>query len=85
VIRDVPAFHKAVATAKLAAQPGKLVASGVVPTRAATGYGYIQIETGGSPASPIKTLVEKPDLSTANTCPQSGDFFWNSGMFLFDT
>jgi mannose-1-phosphate guanylyltransferase/mannose-6-phosphate isomerase len=85
VIRDVAAFHKAVAAAKLAAQAGKLVAFGVVPTRAETGYGYIQIETDGAPASPIKTFVEKPDLSTANTYLESGDFFWNSGMFMFNT
>jgi mannose-1-phosphate guanylyltransferase/mannose-6-phosphate isomerase len=67
VIRDVAEFHKAVAAAKLAAQAGKLVAFGVIPTRAETGYGYIQIETDGAPAGPIKTFVEKPDLSTANT------------------
>ena len=85
VIRDVAAFHKAVAAAKLAAQAGKLVAFGVVPTRAETGYGYIQIETDGAPASPIKTFVEKPDLSTANTYLESGDFFWNSGMFMFNS
>ena len=85
VIRDVTVFHKAVATAKLAAQAGKLVAFGVVPTRAETGYGYIQIETDGAPASPIKTFVEKPDLSTANTYLESGDFFWNSGMFMFNS
>ena len=85
VIRDVAAFHKAIAAAKLAAQAGKLVTFGVVPTRAETGYGYIQIETDGAPASPIKTFVEKPDLSTANTYLESGDFFWNSGMFMFNT
>jgi mannose-1-phosphate guanylyltransferase/mannose-6-phosphate isomerase len=85
VIRDVAAFHKAVAAAKLAAQAGKLVAFGVIPTRAETGYRYIQIETDGAPASPIKTFVEKPDLSTANTYLESGDFFWNSGMFMFNT
>jgi mannose-1-phosphate guanylyltransferase/mannose-6-phosphate isomerase len=85
VIRDVAEFHKAVAAAKLAAQAGKLVAFGVIPTRAETGYGYIQIETDGAPAGPIKTFVEKPDLSTANTYLESGDFFWNSGMFMFNT
>ena len=67
VIRDVAAFHKAVATAKLAAQAGKLVAFGIVPTRAETGYDYIQTETDGAPASTIKTFVEKPDLSTARS------------------
>ena len=83
VISDVAAFHKAIATAKLAAQAGKLVAFGIVPTRAETGYGYIQNETDGAPASPIKTFVEKPDLSTASAYLESGDYFWNSGMFMF--
>ena len=85
VIRDVAVFHRAVATAKLAAQAGKLVAFGIVPTRAETGYGYFQIETDGAPASPIKTFVEKPDLSTASAYLESGDYFWNSGMFMFNT
>jgi len=38
-----------------------------------------------APASPIKTFVEKPVLSTANTYLESGDFFWNSGMFMFNS
>jgi mannose-1-phosphate guanylyltransferase/mannose-6-phosphate isomerase len=85
VIRDVAAFHKAVATGKFAAQAGKLVAFGIVPTRAETGYGYIQTETDGAPVSPVKTFVEKPDLSTAKTYLESGEYFWNSGMFMFNT
>ena len=67
VIRDVAAFDKAVAIGKAAAQAGKLVAFGIVPTRAETGYDYIQTETDGAPASTIKTFVEKPDLSTARS------------------
>ena len=84
VIRDVAAFHNAVATGKSAAQAGKLVAFGIVPTRAETGYGYMQTEGDGAPVSPIKTFVEKPDLSTANAYLESGDYYWNSGMFMFN-
>ncbi len=85
VIRDVAAFHKAVATGKVAAEAGKLVTFGIVPTRAETGYGYIQAEAGSAAARSITTFVEKPDLSTATAYLESGDFFWNSGMFMFST
>ncbi len=83
VIRDVAAFQKAVATGKAAAQAGKLVTFGIVPTRAEIGYGYIQVETSGAAARPITAFVEKPDLSTATAYLESGDYFWNSGMFMF--
>ncbi len=85
VIRDVAAFRKAVATGRAAAEAGKLVTFGIVPTRAETGYGYIQAEAGGEAANPIGTFVEKPDLVTARAYLESGDYFWNSGMFLFNT
>lgn len=85
VIRDVAAFHMAVAIGQAAAEAGKLVTFGVVPNRAETGYGYIHAEPGIAVARPIKTFVEKPDLSTAKTYLESGDYFWNSGMFMFST
>lgn len=85
VIRDVVAFLKAVATGKVAAKAGKLVAFGIVPTHAETGYGYIQTEKDGEPVSPIKSFAEKPDLSTAIAYVESGNYFWNSGMFMFNT
>ena len=83
VIRDVAAFRKAVATGQVAAQAGKIVTFGVVPNRAETGYGYIHAEPGIALARPIKTFVEKPDPSTARAYLESGDYFWNSGMFMF--
>ncbi len=85
VVSDVVAFHMAVAAGKAAAQAGKLVTFGVVPNRAETGYGYICAETDGAAASPIRAFVEKPNLSTANAYLESGDYFWNSGMFMFST
>ena len=85
VVSDVAAFHMAVAAGKAAAQAGKLVTFGVVPNRAETGYGYICAETDSAAASPIRAFVEKPDLSTANAYLESGDYFWNSGMFMFST
>ena len=65
------------------AAPDKLVTFGVRPTRPATGYGYIQAQPDGRAAVPIKQFIEKPDQATAETFLKSGDYFWNSGMFMF--
>ena len=61
--------------------PG-LVAFGVVPTRPETGYGYIRQGGRDSPARPVAEFVEKPDAAHARAYLASGDYFWNSGMFL---
>ncbi len=63
-----------------------LVTFGVVPTRPATGYGYIQYHSRTNPDEPIyavKAFAEKPDLNTAELFLKSGDFLWNSGMFVW--
>jgi mannose-1-phosphate guanylyltransferase len=61
-----------------------LVTFGVVPTRPATGYGYIQfLDQKNKPALKVKTFAEKPDLKTARAFLSSGDFLWNSGMFVW--
>jgi mannose-1-phosphate guanylyltransferase/mannose-6-phosphate isomerase len=85
VVRDVTAFQIAVRAAVLAADIGRLVTFGVVPTAAETGYGYIRrgtaLDTPG--AYDIAAFVEKPDASRAGEFLSSGDYLWNSGMFLF--
>lgn len=86
VIPDIPAFHEAVRQAGQAAQSGALVTFGVVPTRAETGYGYIQrgdplAEVEGAFA--VEQFVEKPSLERAERFVDGGEYFWNSGMFLF--
>jgi mannose-1-phosphate guanylyltransferase / mannose-6-phosphate isomerase len=83
VIRDVPAFHAAVAAGREAAEAGKLVTFGVVPDRAETGYGYIRRAAGNGPAFPVQQFVEKPDAETARRYVDSGEYYWNSGMFMF--
>ena len=85
VIRDVRAFQAAVAIGRKAAQEGKLVTFGVVPTKPETGYGYIRRKEGaaGAVAFPIAQFVEKPDHATAQRYVESGEYFWNSGMFMF--
>lgn len=85
-IRDAAAFREAMTAAAREAEGGSLVTFGVKPTFAATGYGYINTD-GGAGAGAIRRFVEKPDLATAESYLESfrknGDYFWNSGMFVF--
>lgn len=82
VIRNEVAFRTAVATATPAAESGKLVTFGIVPTSPETGYGYIKAGVGET-VRDVERFVEKPDQATAETYLASGEYFWNSGMFLF--
>jgi mannose-1-phosphate guanylyltransferase/mannose-6-phosphate isomerase len=86
VIRDAAAFGQAVGRAAAAAQQGHLVTFGITPDAPETGYGYIR--KGGALASlsgcfSVARFVEKPDAATAADYLASGDYSWNSGMFLF--
>jgi mannose-1-phosphate guanylyltransferase/mannose-6-phosphate isomerase len=83
VITDVPAFQAAVAVGRVAAESGSLVTFGVVPDRAETGYGYIRRGAGPGPAFSVAKFVEKPDSATARGYVESGEYYWNSGMFMF--
>jgi len=83
VIRNVPAFHRAVQVAAQAAQSGRLVTFGVVPQAPETGYGYIRRGAAEGEAWRIASFVEKPPLEKAREYLQSGEYYWNSGMFLF--
>ncbi len=87
VIKDVGAFHQAVEAALPAARDGKLVTFGIVPTHPETGYGYIKASKeligNSGQVSLVENFVEKPDLKTAQAYLTSGDYYWNSGMFLF--
>jgi mannose-1-phosphate guanylyltransferase/mannose-6-phosphate isomerase len=85
-IDDGAAFHAAIGCAAAAARAGFLVTFGVTPERAETGYGYIErgkklagVEGGFA----VARFVEKPDAATAERYVAAGDFFWNSGIFLF--
>ena len=84
VIAGVESFQLAVKRAELMAEQGYLVTFGIVPTEAETGYGYIR---GGNQnteyAFDVASFVEKPDLETAKKYVDSGDYYWNSGMFVF--
>lgn len=82
VIADLGAFRRAVVTALLAGQRGRLVTFGIVPTRPETGYGYIRKGLASGPALEVGAFVEKPDAAKAAHFVASGDYLWNSGMFL---
>ena len=65
-----------------AAEQQALVTIGIKPTRPDTGYGYIQV-SDNQPLSKVKCFTEKPNLELAQTFIQCGEFFWNSGIFIW--
>ncbi|MEY5003657.1 MAG: hypothetical protein RL678_1466, partial [Pseudomonadota bacterium] len=85
IIQDIAAFNTAVALARDAASDGLLVTFGIVPDRAETGYGYVMAGDLLKPAGvhQVARFVEKPDLETAQAYVASGQYCWNSGMFMF--
>ncbi|MGA8399657.1 MAG: mannose-1-phosphate guanylyltransferase/mannose-6-phosphate isomerase [Stellaceae bacterium] len=85
-IDDPAAFLTAIEKAAAAARAGHLVTFGIHPERAETGYGYIERGAslaGSEGAFIVARFVEKPDAATAERYLKSGEFFWNSGIFLF--
>jgi mannose-1-phosphate guanylyltransferase/mannose-6-phosphate isomerase len=83
VIRDVKAFQATIQTASEAAQQQSLVTFGIVPNIPETGYGYIRRGERRGNTYQIAEFVEKPDLDRAQKFAASGDYYWNSGMFMF--
>jgi len=84
LIQDVDAFHSSIRAAMPFAMDGKLVTFGIVPTHPETGYGYLEKGTSlGEGGFAVSRFVEKPSLNIAKEYLASGDYFWNSGMFLF--
>src|ERR1035438_1438013 len=83
VIRDAQAFRHAADIAAELAQAGKLVTFGIVAHAPETGYGYIRRGEGQGPAYPVAQFIEKPSLDVALQFVASGDYYWNSGMFVF--
>lgn len=83
VIRNVPLFQHAVQGALSAAQSGQLATFGIVATSPETGYGYMQRGAASGAAYRIARFVEKPDAARAREFVDSGEYYWNSGMFMF--
>ena len=84
VIQNQAGFTHSIENAIEAAEEGALITFGIIPTTPETGYGYIK---KGSPVNiatyQVERFVEKPDLTTAESYLSSGEYLWNSGMFLF--
>ena len=86
VIPDVQDFHEAISLGLSSVQNGKMVTFGIKPTRAETGYGYLELSTNNLDHSSVYDVikfVEKPDLLHAQQMLGAGNFFWNAGIFLF--
>ena len=84
VITDVAAFERSVLLAESAAMRDQLVTFGITPSHPETGYGYIRAgEVVGDGIFEVASFVEKPSLETATDYVESGEYYWNSGMFLF--
>ncbi|ABP61311.1 MULTISPECIES: mannose-1-phosphate guanyltransferase [Enterobacteriaceae] len=88
VIQNENAFREAVLKALPLAEEGKLVTFGIVPNKPETGYGYIRRGDPSGDSEPVNAykvaqFVEKPNQETAESYVSSGEYYWNSGMFLF--
>ena len=87
VIPDTDAFAQTVQAAVPRAQAGDLVTFGITPTRAETGYGYLELaadaDAGAKTPQTLARFVEKPDSSRAADMLIAGNFLWNAGIFLF--
>lgn len=82
-VSEVAGFLKTVDSGLAAARAGKLVLFGIEPDMPSTAYGYIR--TGAAAEAGVRAVdafVEKPDHATAESYLASGDYFWNSGIFL---
>jgi mannose-1-phosphate guanylyltransferase/mannose-6-phosphate isomerase len=90
LVKDVAAFERALRKAIEAAESGFMVTLGVTPTRPDSGFGYIHCAMPGenhkteqSDWFEVEQFVEKPDLQAAERYMKSGEYFWNSGIFIF--
>jgi mannose-1-phosphate guanylyltransferase/mannose-6-phosphate isomerase len=84
-IVDPAKFRAAIAVAANAAEAGSLVTFGIKPSAPETGYGYIRRGEAGATngAFKVAAFVEKPDAAKAESYLASGEYLWNSGMFVF--
>jgi len=84
-VADTKGLRAAIEEARPLAEAGNLVTFGVTPNAPETGYGYIQqgASIGTGRAYEVARFVEKPDISTAREYIATGEYLWNSGMFLF--
>lgn len=82
VIKDNQAFAQAIAKGRELSQQNKLVTFGITPSSPHTGYGYIKQGQALGQGFTVEAFVEKPDLDVAESYLKSGEYLWNSGIFL---
>ena len=82
-IQPVDLFEETIANAVKLAEKGYLCTIGITPDNPATGYGYIQTGEDIPPGNRVKSFREKPDAATAERYLGSGEYLWNSGMFIW--
>ncbi|MFQ5518420.1 MAG: mannose-1-phosphate guanylyltransferase/mannose-6-phosphate isomerase, partial [Mariprofundus sp.] len=83
IITKIDAFKACLKTAVEAAEAGRIVTFGIVPDQPETGFGYVQAEAGDDEIHTVLRFVEKPDLATAQEMLDDGNYYWNSGMFVW--
>ena len=83
-IKNIQQFSSAVSSALFASKAGALVTFGISPNRPDTGYGYIKKGMQQGELYSVDFFVEKPDITHATSYLKSGNYLWNSGVFLFD-
>lgn len=84
VIKNEAAFARAVTQGQTLVKQDRLVTFGITPHTAHTGYGYIKSGAAlGGGGFDVDAFVEKPDVQRARQYQKSGDYLWNSGIFLF--
>ena len=82
LIKDVEAFNQTVEKGKILAEQGYIVTFGIKPSYPETGYGYIKTKGKSVNGYKVEKFVEKPDLDTAKQYLKSGEYYWNSGIFM---
>jgi mannose-1-phosphate guanylyltransferase/mannose-6-phosphate isomerase len=84
VISDTKKFHEVIKTGLKEIENGKIVTFGISPSCPETGYGYIQLDKSSSQGpSKVLKFIEKPDEILAKRMLDEGNYFWNSGIFMF--
>lgn len=82
LIKDIDGFNKTVEQGKDLAEQGYIVTFGIKPTYPETGYGYIKTEKAISVGYKVEKFVEKPNFETAKKYLDSGNYYWNGGIFM---
>jgi len=84
LIKNIEAFHQSITIASELVENNKLITFGIVPDKAETGYGYIEANINNTDDYySIKSFTEKPSQKNAKKYLDSGNYLWNSGMFMF--